>query len=180
MKEIFKLYHKDAGTKARTGVLDLPHGTVQTPVFMPVGTNATVKAVTKDWLEEIGFEIILANTYHLYLRPGPELMQQAGGLHGFSGWKRNFLTDSGGFQVFSLSKLRKITDEGVRFQSHIDGSRHFFTPESIVDIQSKFNSDIQMQLDVCTGFGTDYKKSKDALRVTSSWAERVNKACLEK
>ena len=180
MKEIFKLYHKDAGTKARTGVLDLPHGTVQTPVFMPVGTNATVKAVTKDWLEEIGFEIILANTYHLYLRPGPELMQQAGGLHGFSGWKRNFLTDSGGFQVFSLSKLRKITDEGVRFQSHIDGSRHFFTPESIVDIQSKFNSDIQMQLDVCTGFGTDYKKSKDALRVTSAWAERAKKAWLEK
>ena len=180
MKEIFKLYHKDAGTKARTGVLDLPHGTVQTPVFMPVGTNATVKAVTKDWLEEIGFEIILANTYHLYLRPGPELMHQAGGLHGFSGWKRNFLTDSGGFQVFSLSKLRKITDEGVRFQSHIDGSRHFFTPESIVDIQSKFNSDIQMQLDVCTGFGTDYKKSKDALRVTSAWAERAKKAWLEK
>ncbi len=180
MKEIFKLYHKDAGTKARTGVLELPHGTVQTPVFMPVGTNATVKAVTKDWLEEIGFEIILANTYHLYLRPGPELMQQAGGLHGFSGWKRNFLTDSGGFQVFSLSKLRKITDEGVRFQSHIDGSRHFFTPESIVDIQSKFNSDIQMQLDVCTGFGTDYKKSKDALRVTSSWAERAKKAWLQK
>lgn len=173
MKEIFTLYHKDANSRARTGCVELAHGTVQTPVFMPVGTNATVKAMTKDWLEEIGFEIILANTYHLYLRPGSDLLEKAGGLHGFSGWKRNFLTDSGGFQIFSLSKLRKIKPEGVTFQSHIDGSRHFMTPESIVDVQTQFNSDIQMQLDVCTGYGTEYKKAVEALRITSDWAKRA-------
>ena len=180
MKEIFNVHHNDACCAARTGVLELPHGTVQTPVFMPVGTNATVKAVSKDSLEEIGFEIILANTYHLYLRPGPELMQKAGGLHGFSGWKRNFLTDSGGFQVFSLSQLRKITEEGVKFQSHIDGSRHLFTPESVVDTQAMFNSDIQMQLDVCTGFGTEYKKAVSALDITSKWALRAKSEWLKK
>lgn len=180
MKEIFTVHHNDACCAARTGVLELPHGTVQTPVFMPVGTNATVKAMTKDSLEEIGFEIILANTYHLYLRPGPELMQKAGGLHGFSGWKRNFLTDSGGFQVFSLSQLRKITEEGVKFQSHIDGSRHLFTPESVVDTQVMFNSDIQMQLDVCTGFGTEYKKAVSALDITSKWALRAKAEWLKK
>ncbi|MCR4713963.1 MAG: tRNA guanosine(34) transglycosylase Tgt [Treponemataceae bacterium] len=180
MKEIFTVHHNDACCAARTGVLELPHGTVQTPVFMPVGTNATVKAITKDSLEEIGFEIILANTYHLYLRPGPELMQKAGGLHGFSGWKRNFLTDSGGFQVFSLSQLRKITEEGVKFQSHIDGSRHLFTPESVVDTQVMFNSDIQMQLDVCTGFGTEYKKAVSALDITSKWALRAKAEWLKK
>ncbi|MCR4940836.1 MAG: tRNA guanosine(34) transglycosylase Tgt [Treponemataceae bacterium] len=173
MKEIFTVCHKDAHSSARTGILELPHGRVQTPVFMPVGTNATVKAVSKDSLEEIGFEIILANTYHLYLRPGPELMEKAGGLHGFSAWKRNFLTDSGGFQVFSLAQLRKITEEGVKFQSHIDGSRHLFTPESVVNTQTKFNSDIQMQLDVCTGFGTEYKQAVKALDITSKWASRA-------
>ena len=180
MEEIFTVHHKDAYSAARTGVLELPHGTVQTPVFMPVGTNATVKAMTKDSLEEIGFEIILANTYHLYLRPGPELMQKAGGLHGFSGWKRNFLTDSGGFQVFSLSQLRKITEEGVKFQSHIDGSRHLFTPESVVTTQAMFNSDIQMQLDVCTGFGTEYKQAVHALDITSKWALRAKAEWLKK
>lgn len=180
MKEIFTLHHKDANSAARTGLLELPHGTVQTPVFMPVGTNATVKAVSKDSLAEIGFEIILANTYHLYLRPGPELMQKAGGLHGFSGWTRNFLTDSGGFQVFSLSQLRKITEEGVKFQSHIDGSRHLFTPESVVNTQAMFNSDIQMQLDVCTGFGTEYKQAVKALDITSKWALRAKAEWLKK
>lgn len=180
MKEIFKLYHKDANSRARTGCVELAHGTVQTPVFMPVGTNATVKAMTKDWLEEIGFEIILANTYHLYLRPGADLLEKAGGLHGFSGWKRNFLTDSGGFQIFSLSKLRKIKPEGVTFQSHIDGSRHFLTPESIVDVQTQFNSDIQMQLDVCTGYGTEYKKALEALKITSDWAKRAKTEWLKK
>ncbi len=173
MDKIFSLKHQDTTCRARTGQLQLPHGTVQTPVFMPVGTNATVKAMTKESLEEIGFEIILANTYHLYLRPGADLLEEAGGLHGFSGWKRNFLTDSGGFQVFSLAALRKINDEGVNFQSHIDGSRHFFTPESVVDVQTKFNSDIQMQLDICTGYGTDYRESKEALRITSDWARRA-------
>ncbi|MCR5612379.1 tRNA guanosine(34) transglycosylase Tgt [Treponema sp.] len=175
MEKIFEIKHKNNGTKARTGVLTLPHGTVQTPVFMPVGTNATVKAITKDDLEEIGFEIILANTYHLYLRPGADLIQEMGGLHGFSKWNRNFLTDSGGFQVFSLSKLRKITDEGARFQSNIDGSYHMFTPESVVDTQVKFNSDIQMQLDVCSGWGVSRKESVEALRITSDWLLRAKK-----
>lgn len=176
MAEIFNILHKNKNSKARTGVLSLPHGTVQTPVFMPVGTNATVKAITKDDLEEIGFEIILANTYHLYLRPGPDLIKEAGGLHGFSKWNRNFLTDSGGFQVFSLSKLRKISDQGARFQSNIDGSYHMFTPENVVETQAKFNSDIQMQLDVCSGWGVDRKEAVEALRITSDWLLRAKKA----
>lgn len=176
MAEIFNILHKNKNSKARTGVLSLPHGTVQTPVFMPVGTNATVKAITKDDLEEIGFEIILANTYHLYLRPGPDLIKEAGGLQGFSKWNRNFLTDSGGFQVFSLSKLRKISDQGARFQSNIDGSYHMFTPENVVETQAKFNSDIQMQLDVCSGWGVDRKEAVEALRITSDWLLRAKKA----
>ena len=117
---------------------------------MPVGTNATVKAIGPESLAEIGFRIILANTYHLFLRPGPDIIRAAGGLHGFTNWRGNFLTDSGGFQVFSLSSLRKISDEGVKFRSHIDGSLRFLSPESAVEIQTAFNSDIQMQLDVCT------------------------------
>lgn len=173
--KIFDIKHKSCDGKARTGVLHLPHGDVQTPVFMPVGTNATVKAMSKDSLEEIGFEIILANTYHLFLRPGPDLIQKAGGLHNFSQWKKNFLTDSGGFQVFSLSKLRKITDEGVKFQSHIDGSYHLFTPENVVQNQVKYNSDIQMQLDVCTGAGTSKKDAQKALKITSDWLLRAKK-----
>ena len=170
---IFDIKHKNAGSRARTGTLHLPHGDVRTPVFMPVGTNATVKAMPKDFLEEIDFDIILANTYHLFLRPGPDLIKEAGGLHGFSQWKKNFLTDSGGFQVFSLSKLRKITDEGVRFQSHIDGSYHMFTPENVVQTQTKFNSDIQMQLDVCSGWGVERKEAEKALRITSDWLLRA-------
>ena len=170
---IFDIKHKNAGSKARTGVMHLPHGDVRTPVFMPVGTNATVKAMPKDFLEEIDFDIILANTYHLFLRPGPDLIAEAGGLHGFSKWNRNFLTDSGGFQVFSLSKLRKITEEGVRFQSHIDGSYHMFTPENVVQTQTKFNSDIQMQLDVCSGWGVERKEAEKALRITSDWLVRA-------
>lgn len=177
IESIFECTHKDNSekNKARTGVLHLPHGDVQTPVFMPVGTNATVKAMSKDDLEEIGFEIILANTYHLYLRPGADVVKENGGLHGFSKWNRNFLTDSGGFQVFSLSKLRKIQSGGVEFRSNIDGSKHFFTPENVVQTQVKLNSDIQMQLDVCTGFGTDRKESEKALKITSSWTERAIK-----
>ena len=180
MSEIFDIIHKDASSKARTGICRLPHGDVRTPVFMPVGTNATVKAITKDDLEEIGFEIILANTYHLYLRPGADLIMEAGGLHGFSKWNKNFLTDSGGFQVFSLSKLRKITAEGARFQSNIDGSYHLFTPENVVDTQVKFNSDIQMQLDVCSGWGVTKKEAIDSLKVTSGWLLRAKKRWEEK
>lgn len=180
MSEIFDIIHKDASSKARTGICRLPHGDVRTPVFMPVGTNATVKAITKNDLEEIGFEIILANTYHLYLRPGADLIMEAGGLHGFSKWNKNFLTDSGGFQVFSLSKLRKITAEGARFQSNIDGSYHLFTPENVVDTQVKFNSDIQMQLDVCSGWGVTKKEAIDSLKVTSNWLLRAKKRWEEK
>jgi len=171
--KIFDIKHKSADGKARTGTIHLAHGDVRTPVFMPVGTNATVKAMPKDFLEEIDFDIILANTYHLYLRPGADLIKEAGGLHGFSKWNKNFLTDSGGFQVFSLSKLRKISDDGVRFQSNIDGSYHMFTPESVVQTQVKFNSDIQMQLDVCTGPGEPRKEAEKALKVTSDWLLRA-------
>ena len=177
---IFDITHESTDGKARTGVLHLPHGDVQTPVFMPVGTNATVKALTKDDLDEIGFEIILANTYHLYLRPGSDIIEEAGGLHGFSGWKKNFLTDSGGFQVWSLSKLRKITEEGALFSSNIDGSRHLFTPEKVVDIQTQFNSDIQMQLDVCTGFGADKKEAVHALEITKNWLRRAKEEWIRK
>ena len=173
MKKIFTELNKDSLTAARTGILHLPHGDVETPVFMPVGTNATVKAVSKDSLHEIAFGLILANTYHLYLRPGPDLLEEAGGLHGFSKWNKNFLTDSGGFQVFSLAPFRKITDEGVQFQSHIDGSHHILTPENVVQFQYQFNSDIQMQLDVCTGYETGYQQAKEALRITSDWAVRA-------
>lgn len=170
---IFTVTHKAHGTRARRGVLHLPHGDVATPVFMPVGTCATVKALSKDDLEEIGFNLILANTYHLYLRPSSKLIALSGGLHGFTAWKGNFLTDSGGFQVFSLSKLRKITEEGVRFQSHIDGSYHLFTPESVVKIQTDFNSDIQMQLDICSPFNIGKDEAQKALELTSNWALRA-------
>lgn len=172
---IFTITHKSTGTRARNGVLHLPHGNVSTPVFMPVGTCATVKAVSKDDLAEIGFDLILANTYHLYLRPSSALIREAGGLHGFTAWKKNFLTDSGGFQVFSLSKLRKITNEGVRFQSHIDGSYHLFTPESVVKTQVDFNSDIQMQLDICSPVNIGKEKAIEALDFTSKWALRAKK-----
>ncbi|MDE6773816.1 MAG: tRNA guanosine(34) transglycosylase Tgt, partial [Treponemataceae bacterium] len=178
MATVFDITHTDSGGRARTGLLHLPHGDVQTPVFMPVGTNATVKALTKDDLEEIGFEIILANTYHLYLRPGSDTIEHAGGLHGFSGWRRNFLTDSGGFQVWSLSPLRKITAQGVQFRSTVDGSKHLFTPEHVVDIQAQFNSDIQMQLDVCSGFGIAKDEAERALSVTEQWAQRAKAAWL--
>ncbi len=173
INSIFEIKHNDSKTKARTGVLHLPHGDVQTPVFMPVGTKGTVKAVSKDSLEEIGFEIILANTYHMYLRPGADLVQEAGGLHGFTKWNRNFLTDSGGFQVWSLSTLRKIKDDGVSFRSDIDGSKHFFTPENVVQTQVKLNSDIQMQLDVCSGYGADRKESERALYLSTEWAKKA-------
>ena len=176
---VFTVTHRDTGCHARTGTAILPHGTVETPAFMPVGTNATVKAMTKDWLEEIGFSVILANTYHLYLRPGADLIRAAGGLHGFSGWKGNFLTDSGGFQIFSLPAFRKISADGVRFRSHIDGSAHFLSPEKVVALQADFNSDIQMQLDVCTPYGVKRKKAEEALRITLDWSVRAFRAWMD-
>ncbi len=172
-ENFFEIYHEDKTSSCRTGVLHLAHGDVKTPVFMPVGTKGTVKALTKDDLDEIGFEIILSNTYHLYLRPGPCIVQDAGGLHGFTGWKKNFLTDSGGFQVWSLSSLRKIESSGVSFRSGLDGSLHFFTPESVVQTQVKFNSDIQMQLDVCSGYGISRDEAERAFRLSSDWAVRA-------
>ncbi|GAB1482824.1 tRNA guanosine(34) transglycosylase Tgt [Treponema sp.] len=170
---IFTTFHRDAGSKARTGELTLPHGKVSTPVFMPVGTAGTVKALTRDDLEEIGFEIILSNTYHLYLRPGTEVLGRAGGLHEWMRWRRNILTDSGGFQVFSLAPFRKITEEGVKFRSHIDGSYHLLSPEKVVEIQTIIGSDIQMQLDVCSSYGTEYKEAEKALKTTDAWLIRA-------
>ncbi|MEN6477438.1 MAG: tRNA guanosine(34) transglycosylase Tgt [Rectinema sp.] len=175
-ESIFSELHRDSASKARIGRLRLPHGTVDTPAFMPVGTNATVKAVPPEDLQAMGFKIILANTYHLYLRPGHELIRAAGGLHGFSGWNGNFLTDSGGFQVFSLAPFRKITEEGVKFRSHIDGSAHFLSPETVVDVQAAFNSDIQMQLDVCTPWGEPENKAYKAMKLTTDWARRARDA----
>ncbi|MCL2191996.1 MAG: tRNA guanosine(34) transglycosylase Tgt [Treponema sp.] len=169
----FNIVSKDTNSSARTGIMRLPHGEVSTPVFMPVGTAGTVKALTVEDLREIGFQIILSNTYHLYLRPGMEVMASAGGLHRFMAWDRNILTDSGGYQVFSLSNLRKIAPEGVRFQSHIDGSRHLFTPENVVETQCIIGSDIQMQLDVCSAWGADRKEAEKALDLTTQWMGRA-------
>ena len=172
---IFTITGRDISCAARTGILQLPHGKVETPVFMPVGTNGTVKALTREDLKEIGFEIMLSNTYHLYLRPGKEVIAAAGGLHQFMGWDRNILTDSGGFQVFSLAPFRKITPEGIKFRSHIDGSYHFLSPENIVEIQAILGSDIQMQLDVCTSWGVSRKEAEKALETTTLWMERAKK-----
>ncbi len=167
------IHHQENQTKARLGSLTLPHGKVETPVFMPVGTNATVKGISHQTLEEMGYEIILANNYHLYLRPGIDVIEAAGGLHNFSGWKRNILTDSGGFQLFSLSKLREIDEKEVRFQSHLNGSRHIFTPEKVVDLQCSLGSDIQMALDFCTPPEISHEEASRAVRITTNWAKRA-------
>jgi len=150
----------------------LPHRTVQTPVFMPVGTAGTVKAVPQDILESLGAEIILGNTYHLYLRPGHELIRGLGGLHKFISWPRAMLTDSGGFQVFSLAALRKVSDEGVRFRSHLDGSSHFFTPEHSMDVQTALGADIAMAFDECTEYPAERSRAEESLRLTMAWARR--------
>ena len=157
---------------ARSGILALPKGSIETPLFMPVGTNGTVKAISQRNLEEIDVKLILGNTYHLYLRPGLEVIRSAGGLHKFIGWRRNILTDSGGFQVFSLARLRKLSTEGVTFQSHIDGSTHLFTPESVIDAQLTFGSDIAMPLDVCTQSGISFEEAKSAMESTELWLRR--------
>ena len=150
----------------------MPHRTVQTPVFMPVGTAGTVKAVPQDILESLGAEIILGNTYHLYLRPGHELIRGLGGLHKFISWPRAMLTDSGGFQVFSLAALRKVSDEGVRFRSHLDGSSHFFTPEHSMDVQTALGADIAMAFDECTEYPAERSRAEESLRLTMAWARR--------
>lgn len=160
-------------TGARCGVLHTPHGAVQTPFFMPVGTAASVKALTQDALEELGAEILLANTYHLYLRPGHELIRKLGGLHKFMSWPRALLTDSGGFQVFSLSALRKVTDEGVRFRSHLDGSEHLLTPEKAAEIQLALGSDVAMVLDECIETPSPRDKAEAAVKRTTEWARRA-------
>ncbi|MDR1143007.1 MAG: tRNA guanosine(34) transglycosylase Tgt [Spirochaetaceae bacterium] len=178
MNGIFSVTARDSSSRARTGLLALNHGTVETPVFMPAATNGTVKALSNEDLEEIGFSIILANTYHLYLRPGSGIIGAAGGLHEFTRWKGNYLTDSGGFQIFSLAPFRKITGEGVTFRSHIDGSCHMLSPEKAVGIQTALNSDIQMQLDVCTPWGIDKKEARRALELTKTWLARAQTAWL--
>jgi len=172
----FQLAHTCADSCARAGSLSTSHGPVETPVFMPVGSQATVKALTPDELRDIGFEIILANSYHLYLRPGVETIRAYGGLHGFMGWDRAILTDSGGFQVFSLAPLRRIDEDGVTFRSHIDGSTHRLTPEAAVQIQEGLGSDIAMVLDDVAPASADERRLREALDRTHHWAERCLKA----
>lgn len=159
--------------RARAGILHTAHGDIPTPIFMPVGTVGSVKAVAPDDLQAIGAPIILGNTYHLYLRPGHELVARHGGLHGFASWPGSILTDSGGFQVFSLSSLRKIREEGVEFRSHLDGSKHLFTPEKVLDIQLALNSDIMMMLDECVPYGASREYTEKSLGLTSRWAKRA-------
>jgi queuine tRNA-ribosyltransferase len=157
---------------ARRAMLTLPHAAVETPVFMPVGTQGTVKAVPQTLLEDLGVQILLANTYHLYLRPGHEAIRRLGGLHRFMSWDRAILTDSGGFQVFSLSDLRKVTEDGVAFRSHIDGSSHFFSPEHSMDVQIALGSDIAMAFDECTEYPADFARARASLDMTLRWAKR--------
>lgn len=180
MSHLITITARDPGSAARNGIMKLPNGEVHTPVFMPVGTNGTVKAIKHSTLETMGYKLILGNTYHLYLRPGTDLVESAGGLHPFSGWRGNILTDSGGFQVFSLAQFRKIREEGVKFRSHIDGSYHLFTPENVVDFQVQLNSDIQMPLDVCTPPGISEKEALSALIMTSKWAQRARNQWLQR
>lgn len=171
----FKLLHKDEDTEGRTGRITTPHGEIDTPIFMPVGTQATVKTMTPEELWEIGSQIILANTYHLYLRPGSKLISKAGGLHSFMHWKGPILTDSGGFQVFSLSDLNEIKEEGVYFQSHIDGSRHFISPEISMKIQMDLGSDIVMAFDECPPYPCEYDYMAKSVERTIRWAHRSKK-----
>ncbi len=172
----FNLLHTDPQSNARAGEIETAHGTIQTPIFMPVGTAGTVKAVHQSELErQINAQIILGNTYHLYLRPGTDILQKAGGLHGFNGWSRPLLTDSGGYQVYSLSHRRKITEEGVTFQSHIDGSKHFFSPEKAMEIQRVIGADFVMAFDECTPYPCDYQYAKKSMQLTHRWLERCCK-----
>ena len=166
----FRVTHKDG--LARAGVLTTPHGDILTPAFMPVGTQGTVKTLSQQELEDIGAQIILGNAYHLYLRPGPELIHRLGGLHAFMRWKRPILTDSGGYQVFSMADLNRITEEGVTFQSHIDGSHHLFTPEKVMEIQHALGADLIMAFDECTPYPCTYEYARTSNELTLRWAER--------
>ena len=168
----FELQKVDPETGARAGVFHTPHGDILTPVYMPVGTQASVKGVLPRDLKEIGSQIILSNTYHLYMRPGDELIARAGGLHKFMNWDRPILTDSGGFQVFSLASLNNVTEEGVRFSSHVDGSHHLFTPEKAMGIQHNLGSDIMMAFDQCSEYGYTHEQAKAAMERTAKWLER--------
>ena len=169
----FERIASDPNSKARAGSITTDHGVVETPIFMPVGTAATVKGVhQRDLEQEINPDIILGNTYHLYLRPQTDIIEKAGGLHKFMNWKRPILTDSGGYQVYSLSANRKIKEEGVKFKSHVDGSYHFFTPENVIDIQRKIGADIIMAFDECTPYPCDYRYAKRSMHMTHRWLER--------
>ena len=173
----YELLHIDKNSGARRGVIHTPHGDIQTPIFMPVGTQATVKSMSPEELkEDVKAQIILANTYHLYLRPGHDLVKEAGGLHKFMNWDKPILTDSGGFQVFSLSGLRKITEEGVKFNSHLDGSKHLFTPEKVMEIEEALGADIIMAFDECCPYPSDYKYTEKSMYRTTRWAQRCKKA----
>ena len=168
----YELIHQDAKTRARRGWITTPHGTIETPVFMPVGTQATVKAMKPEDVAATGAEIILGNTYHLYLRPGEDIIREAGGLHQFMNWHKPILTDSGGFQVFSLGKFRKITEEGVKFKSYIDGSSHMMMPETSIDIQNALGSDIIMAFDECVEYGAEKPYVERSLERTTRWLKR--------
>ena len=172
----YEIIHTCKQTGARVGRLTTPHGEIITPVYMPVGTNAGVKGLTPEQVKETGAQIVLSNTYHLYLRPGSDIVERAGGLHRFMNWDRPILTDSGGFQVFSLSSMRKVTDDGVKFSSYYDGSPHYLTPEAAIKIEEQLGADIIMAFDECTAAGTNYRKSAGAMQRTLSWLERCVKA----
>ncbi len=172
----YELIHQCKQTGARRGVIHTPHGDIQTPVFMPVGTQATVKSMTPEELKEVNAQIILSNTYHLFLRPGHELVKEAGGLHSFMNWDRPILTDSGGFQVFSLGQLRKISEEGVEFQSHLDGSKKFLSPEKAIEVENALGADIIMAFDECCPYPSTYEYTKKSMDRTTRWAERCKQA----
>ena len=169
----FEILAEDKGTRARAGLLHTPHGVVETPIFMPVGTGGTVKGMTQDELEALGVQILLGNTYHLYLRPGHELIREAGGLHRFMSWPHPILTDSGGFQVMSLKSLGRVTEDGVEFRSHLDGSSHFLSPERAVEIQLALGSDIMMCLDECVEYPASHEALARSVGLTTRWAKRA-------
>lgn len=168
----FQIEHSSSDNQARAGVLNTAHGSIQTPIFMPVGTQGAVKAISPQDLKEIGAQIILGNTYHLYLRPGAEIVRQTGGIQKFNSWHKPVLTDSGGFQIFSLNDLNKITKDGFEFRSHLDGSKHFFSPEKVVEIQKDLGSDIMMVLDECVSYPAEFSYARKSVKLTLDWAQR--------